>query len=92
MLKGVPRAFLVLLAIYFLLDIAGALLSGSIMSLGAIAGLYAAYRIFSMNPEGAIAQLVIVAFLASIAGYVFLSPKLKSFYAASSTSYWSGSP
>jgi hypothetical protein len=121
MLKNVPRAFLVLLTIYFLLEIAGTLLSGSmlylarivvvgiaawralrgsrpaaiflavVMSLGAIAGVYAAYNAFAMNPAGAIVQLIVVALLATIAAYIFLSPKLKSFYATSSASYWSGS-
>jgi hypothetical protein len=120
--NSAPRGFLVLLAIYFLLEIVGALLSGSVLylarivvfgiaawralrgsrpaaiflavvtSLGAIAGLYVAYAAFAVNPAVAIVQLVIVAFLASIAAYIFFSPKLKLFYAASSKSYWSGSP
>jgi hypothetical protein len=120
MLKNVPRAFLVLLAIFFLLDIVGILIEGNVvylartavlafaawralrgsrpaavflaalMSLGAIAGLYGAYKIYDLSLSQAIGQLIFVAFLGSIVGYIFLSPKLKSFYAASSTSYWSG--
>jgi len=120
MVNGVPRAFLVLLAIYFVLDIAGALLTGStlylvrtavvalaawralrgsrpaavflavLMLLGASAGLYGAYTLFSHDLAGSIGQFIFVAFLAAIAGYIFLSPRLKSFYAASSTGYWSG--
>ena len=114
----VPRLFLVLLGIYFALDIAAGLLAGfplmlirsavlafiawrairgsrpaalflgALFAIGAIASAYGIFALYEEEPAAGVIQGIAAAFIASIAGYIFFSRKLKAFYQASSAAYW----
>ena len=70
-------------AILFFFVLRGSRVAGNILAvlcgLSALALLVAAVATFSANPMGAITFTVIAGFLAVFAGYLFLSPAVRSF-------------
>lgn len=70
---------------------AAAIFLAVMMSLSALFGLYATFTMFAVDPIASIIQLILVAFIASIACYIFFSSKLKAYYAKSSAAYWGAS-
>jgi hypothetical protein len=120
-----PRMFLVLLAVYFVLEVIGSLLAPfklvrtAILGLAAwkalkgsqaaarflgvlivLEALFAAWTVFRLLPlvssgavsplAGLVVPVLAIALLASLAGYLFLSPKLEAVFTQGARKRWSG--
>ncbi|HEX6703922.1 MAG TPA: hypothetical protein VF169_04110 [Albitalea sp.] len=118
--KRVPRLFLAMLALYFLIDVLSALFSGGfiylartavvaiaawrtlqgsraasmflggLFVLGALLALRGAFQVWDVNREVAIGSLVAMAYMAVMAGHVFLSPGMRALYAKADKTKWRG--